>query len=97
MLRQDCSAGVGKATAQHPSGRAWEDWRQQISSGPAESSGASLGDPSGTPLAMADPSPPADVSDQTSPRIILDGEEPPQLALLSQPRRAGTLRGFVSN
>lgn len=31
MLRQDCSTEVGKATAEHSLGRAWEDRRQWIS------------------------------------------------------------------
>lgn len=39
MLRQDCSAGVRKATAEHPPGRAWEDRHQQIPPGLAEQQG----------------------------------------------------------
>lgn len=38
MLRQDCSAEVGKATAEHPLGRAWEARRQWISPSLAGSS-----------------------------------------------------------
>lgn len=49
MLRQDCSAEVGKATAEHPLGRAWEDRRQWISPSWAESSRGSLEPPPAAP------------------------------------------------
>lgn len=93
MLRQDCSSGVGKATADHPPGKVWEDRRQQMAPRPLRAVGAAWEHPSTVPA----PSPPADVPAQILPCIIWDGDERLEMALLSQFWGAGMLRGFVSN
>jgi len=49
MLRQDCSAGVGKATAEHPLGRAWDDRCQCISLARLRAAGAAWDPPSAVP------------------------------------------------